>query len=130
MGGERGVEAVGEQRRYAGALGAVDRFVGEPGGSGRLPGVRPATSQCGSQASPCFVVDRADEYVVQLGRESAWHGPEEVDRCRAEHGSGPPVQVVGVPAARRSLVVQARRGVSPTGQAGGVGTVEEVADLG
>lgn len=126
--GERGVEAVRHQFGCPGAFGARHGLVREPDGAFRMAGVRPAPGERGGQPRPGRVVGCARQHVVQLGWQLAGRGPEHVDRRRAEHRLGPPVEVVSFPAERGRLVVKARGVRSPAGHAGGVGAAEKIAD--
>jgi hypothetical protein len=124
--GQRGVQAVGEQFRDAGPLRARHRLVGERDRPRRPAGVGPAAGQRRGEPGPRRVLRGSGQHVVEPGRQAAGLRAEQLDRGRAEHSLGPPVQVTGVLAASRRLVVQARRGLALTGDAGRAGPVEEL----
>ena len=128
---ERGVEAVRHEFRCAGALRTFYRLIRELDGAPGLAGVRPAAGECSGEARPCCIVGRTGQYVVQLGWQLSGLGPEQVDRGRSEHRLGPRIEIAALsPAAGGRLVIQACRGLSLAGRAGGVGAAEEITDRG
>jgi hypothetical protein len=128
--GKGGVKAVRHQLRGADALRTVHRFVGELDSACGAAGVRPAAGQCRRQTCPCCIVGRPGQHVIELGRQLARLGPEQVDRGGTEHRLGPPVEVILSPAASRRLVIQTCRDLPPAGRTSNAGAVEEIADSG
>jgi len=92
--GQRRVEGVGDQLRFAGAFGVLDRLVGQLRGPRGVSAIRPAARQRRRHPRPGTIVEGVDEHVVELGREPTGLGAEDVPRCRVENRLGPRRQLV------------------------------------